>query len=388
MDNLKEFFSIDPGIIFLNHGSFGASPKPVFSTYQSWQARLEKQPVLFLGRELDGLLFIAREKLGEYLHASPNDLVFIPNATHGVNIIARSLNLAQGDVILTTDHEYGACEYAWEFVCNQAGVEFRRQKISLPLVSDEQIVEEFWQGVDERTRIIYLSMITSPTAIRLPIEEICARAKEFGITTVIDAAHAPGQINMDLEKLNADIVFGNCHKWMLCPKGAAFLFVRNELQNSIKPLVVSWGSHPTTETTTGSRFIDNLQWTGTRDPAASLSVPAAIEFMGEHHWDEVRIKCHDILRIAISNICDLVQMEPLYSLDSKYFSQMGIAPIPISDLIKLKSELYDQYKVEVPFIQWNGRQFVRISVQGYNSIDDLEVLIKGLSELLPKVGKE
>jgi isopenicillin-N epimerase len=342
MENLKELFLIDPDIIFLNHGSYGATPKPVFSNYQSWQTRLEKQPVLFLGRELDEMLFDAREKLGNYLHASPNDLVFIPNATHGVNIITRSLSLKPGDEILSSDHEYGACEYSWEFVCNQSGAVYKRQKISLPLVSDEQIIEEFWGGVRDRTKIIYLSMSTSPTAIRLPIEKICKRANEYGITTVIDAAHAPGQVEMDLEKMGADIVFGNCHKWMLSPKGAAFLYVRKELQHRIQPLVVSWGSHATNETTTGSKYIDKLQWTGTRDPAASLSVPAAIQFMEEHHWEDVRMKCHEILCNAISTICDLVQMEPLYPLDSRFFVQMGIAPIPVSNLTKLKSLLYDQ----------------------------------------------
>jgi isopenicillin-N epimerase len=387
MENLKDLFLIDSDIVFLNHGSFGAIPKSVFLTYQSWQARLERQPVLFLGRELDGLLYEARKKLGIYLNASADDLVFIPNATHGVNIVARSLKLDPGSKILTSDHEYGACDFTWEFVCSKTDVKYVHQSIRLPVHSEEEIFEEFWQGVDADTKVIYLSMISSPTAIIMPIKRICQKARENGIISVIDAAHAPGQIKMDLNDLGADIVFGNCHKWMLSPKGAAFLYVRKELQKMIEPLIVSWGSHATKETTTVSTFIDNLQWTGTKDPAAYLSVPAAIQFMAEHNWERVCADCHNKLRIAIDKVCDLYTMEPLYSTDSRLFAQMGIAPLPGSNLVDLKKNLYDDYKVEVPFIQWNEHQFVRISIQGYNSIEDIDTLLQGLSVLLPRMKK-
>jgi len=384
-ENLKELFMIDPGIIFLNHGSFGATPKPVFSIYQSWQSRLERQPVLFLGRELDGLLSEARKILGEYLNVSSEDLVFIPNATQGVNIVARSLSLDPGDMVLTSDHEYGACDYTWEFNCAKTGVQYVHQSLSLPVVSDEKLIEEFWQGVTERTKVIFLSMITSPTALKMPVEQICFRARQSGIITVIDAAHAPGQINIDVEKLGADIVFGNCHKWMLSPKGAAFLYVRKEIQPMIEPLIVSWGSHATSDTTTGSRFVDNLQWTGTKDPSAFLSVPAAIQFMQEHQWENVRVTCKNMLRQAITNICDITTLDPLYPLESNFYTQMGIAPLPESNLKMLKTLLYDKFKLEVPLIQWHDRQFVRISIQGYNTLDDIEILVKGLKALLPEV---
>ena len=385
MQSFKDYFLLDPDVIFLNHGSFGATPKPVIEAYQSWQLRLERQPVLFLGRELDGLLRESRIVLGGYFNSDADDLVYIPNATHGVNIIAHSLGLKPGDEILTTDHEYGACDYTWDFVCGKTGTKYIHQPIPLPVHSEEEIVNQFWLGVTPLTKAIYLSHITSPTALRLPVEQICKRAKEAGILTIVDAAHSPGQIPVDLQALDADIIFGNCHKWLLNVKGSAFLYVRRELQHLIEPLIVSWGYNPTPETTTGSRFIDLLQWTGTKDPTAALTVPTAIQFMQEHNWNEVRGECHMILRQAIGRICDLTDMPPLYPLDSDFYSQMGIAPLPPSNLAVLKRLLYDEYKIEIPLIQWQDRQFVRISVQGYNTQEDIDALLNALQVLLPQV---
>lgn len=385
MKDLKSLFMLDPEIIFLNHGSFGATPRPVFEAYKSWQARLENQPVLFLGRELPELLFEAREKLGLFLNAAAKDLVFIPNSTYGVNIVARSLLLEPGDQILTSDHEYGACDNCWEFVCAKTGAIYIHQHIPLPVLSDELIVEEFWKGVNHQTKVIYLSMITSPTALRMPVEKICQLARNKGILTIIDAAHAPGQVLVDLQLLGADIVFGNCHKWMLAPKGSAFLYVRPEIQKIIDPLVVSWGFHTTPEKTTGSRFIDILQWTGTNDHSAFLSVPSAIEFMQDNDWNEVRSDCNNLLRIAINNICEYFNLESLYPIHSHFFAQMGIAPLPKLNINLLKALLYSECKVEIPLIQWGDHRFVRISVQGYNSISDIETLMSGLTMLIPQV---
>jgi len=383
MANLKELFLLDPNVTFLNHGSFGATPKPVFTAYQDWQRRLERQPVLFLGREIDGHLRQSRQVLGEYLHADADDLVYIPNATHGVNIVARSLALQPEDEVLTTDHEYGACDYTWEFVCKKKGAAHIRQHIPLPVHTEEEIVEQFWQGVTPRTKVIYLSHITSPTALRLPVMQICQRARQAGILTLVDGAHAPGQISLDMEAVGADFYTGNCHKWLLSPKGAAFLYARREVQPLVEPLIVSWGYHATAETTSGSQFIDYLQWTGTKDPAAALAVPAAIQFMRDHHWDEVRRECHALLRQAVERICALTDMPLLYPLDSNFYSQMAIAPLPATaDLAVLKSRLYDEYKVEVPLIQWQDRKFIRLSIQGYNTPSDVDALLEALGEIL------
>ena len=382
MSSLKGYFLLDPHVVFLNHGSYGATPRPVFETYQGWQLRLERQPVLFLGREFNQLMYEARSILGAYLHVDADDMVFIPNATHGVNIIAHSLHLQPGEEILTTDHEYGACDFTWDFICSKTGARYIHQPIPLPVHSKDEIVDRFWQGVTPQTRVIYLSHITSGTALRLPVEEICQRARNAGILTVVDVAHSPGQIPVDLLALGADAATGNCHKWMLAPKGSAFLYVRPEIQHLVEPLVVSWGSHPTPEFTTGSRFVDLLQWTGTRDPAAALTVPAAIQFMREQDWEYVRLNCHQLLRQAIERVCELTDLQPLYPLDSDCYSQMGIAPLPPCDPAVLKSRLYDEYKIEIPVIQWQDRQFIRISIQGYNDQADVDALIHALTTLL------
>jgi isopenicillin-N epimerase len=385
MSHIKNQFLLTPDVIYLNHGSFGATPKPVMEVYQKWQIRLENQPVKFLGREINELQLDARIVLGSYLNAAVDDLVFIPNATAGANLIARSLHLTQDDEVLATNHEYGACDYAWEFACQKNGSRYIRQPIPLPIQREEETCEQFLKGVTQRTKVIYLSHITSPTALRLPVKQICQQAKELNILTVVDAAHSPGQIPVDLLDLGADVVFGDCHKWMLSPKGAGFLYVRPEIQNIIEPLIVSWGYHATAEIATGSQFIDYLQWTGTHDPSAYLSVPAAIQFMQENAWDKIQKKSYELLRSTIERICDLVKMEPLYPLDSDFYIQMGIAPLPNSDLGLLKRRLYDEYKVEVPLIQWEDHQFIRISVQGYNTQDDLDKLSSALEVLLPEV---
>ena len=384
MSKLKEYFQLDPEIVFLNHGSFGATPKPVFEAYQNWQRRLERQPVLFLGREFNTLMRESCLALGEYLNADADDLVYIPNATHGVNIIARSLNLQPGDEVLTSDHEYGACEYTWELICNKAGANYIHQPIPLPVHTNEEIVEQFIKGIAPRTKVVYISHITSSTALCLPVEMICHRANDLGILTIVDAAHSPGQMPFDLQQLGADIVFGNCHKWMLAPKGSAFLYVRRELQELIEPLIVSWGYHASPEMATGSHFIDLLQWTGTKDPAAALAVPTAIQFMRDHDWEQARCQSHSLLRQAIERICELTGMSPLYPLESDFYYQMGIAPLPLSNLPVLKSRLYDEYKIEVPFVQWQDKQFIRISLQAYNDQEDVDKLLSALKMLLPQ----
>ena len=384
MQNLKEQFLLDQEVVFLNHGSYGATPRPVFEAYQNWQKRLERQPVLFLGREFNGLMKESRQSLGSYLNTDADDLVYIPNATHGANIIARSLNLQPDDEILTTDHEYGACDYSWEFNCGKAGAKYVRQPVPLPVRSEAEIIEQFLSGITPRTKAVYFSHITSSTALCLPVRQISRRVREMGLLSIVDAAHAPGQVAVDLQELGADIVFGNCHKWMLAPKGSAFLYMRREFQHLIEPLIVSWGYNPTPEIATGSRFVDLLQWTGTKDPSAALAVPAAIQFMKENDWETVRNRCHLLLRQALERIGELTGLPPVVPPDSVFFGQMGIGPLPVLDPSVLKSRLYDEYKIEVPVVQWQDKLFIRISVQAYNDQADIDALLRALTVLLPQ----
>ena len=382
---LKDLFLLDQNVIFLNHGSFGACPRSVFKTYQTWQRRLENQPVNFLGNELNELLYKTRKILGNHINAPPEDLVFIPNATHGVNIIAHSLKLAPGDEILTTDHEYGACNLTWKFICEKTNAIYKQQPIKMPIKSIEEIVENIWRAVTPHTKLIFLSHISSPTSVKFPIEDICKRARNSGILTLIDGAHAPGQIHLDLTQIGADFYTGNCHKWMMSPKGAGFLYARPDVQQLIEPLVVSWGYQSHTMPPRESTFIDYLQWSGTCDPSAYLSVPAAIKFMKQNNWDDVREECHGLLRSAIEQICNYTGMEPLYSLDSHLYNQMGTIPIPKqSDITALKYRLYNDYKIEIPCIEWNDKHFIRLSIQGYNTSAEIDLLIRALSSLIPQ----
>jgi isopenicillin-N epimerase len=374
-----EHFQVRPDITFLNHGSFGACPRPVFETYQEWQRLLETDPVEFLGRRLDVMLSEAREQLATYLGTQADQIVFVRNATFGVNIIARSLMLEPGDEVLATDHEYGGADRAWRFTCGQHGVHYINQPIPLPLESDEAVLEHLWQGVTPRTKVIFISHITSPTALIFPVDKICQRARAAGIITVIDGAHAPGHIPLNLDALKADFYVGNCHKWLCAPKGAAFLYARPERQVLLHPLIVSWGWESLTPGV--STFQDFFGWTGTDDPAAYLSVPAAITFQREHDWDAVRMACHELAAFARQQITALVGSEPLCPDSSHWWGQMCTIPLPDGDAPALQRRLREEWRIEIPIIPWNNHRFIRLSIQGYNSSADVERLLLALQAI-------
>jgi isopenicillin-N epimerase len=382
---LRSQFLLNPEVTYLNHGAFGACPRPVFEAYQRWQLELERQPVEFLGRCSDALLDSARAALAADIHTDADNLIFVPNATLGVNTVARSLALQPGDEILATNHEYGALEYTWQFMCGKTGARYVKHPISLPVTSAEAIVESFWQAVTPRTRVIFMSHITSPTALILPIAEICRRARAAGILTVIDGAHALGQIPVDVTALDVDFYSGNCHKWLCAPKGAGFLYARPEHQALIEPLVISWG-YPDDSPHSGGPFVRQNQWQGTRDIAAFLSVPAAIEFQAAHHWDEVRQQCHSLAVETRQRIADLTGLAPVTPATDEWFMQMFIAPLPTplpnGDMLELKRRLYDEYCIEVPLPVHAGQNYVRVSLQGYNDRTDADTLIAALRALL------
>ena len=396
MNSFKELFILDPQIIFLNHGSFGATPLPVFECYQSWQSELEKQPVAFLGRRAIALMEEARTKLVNYLGAQPDEIVYFPNPTTAINMVARNLSrkadhlasihgirtvLQPGDEILTTNHEYGAMERAWRYICRQTGARYVRQPIPLPLEAPEDFIEHFWQGVNQRTRVIFLSHITSPTALIFPVEAICERARQAGILSIVDGAHAPGQIEVNLQQVGADIYTGACHKWLCAPKGSAFLYVRRELQAWLDPLVISWGYE--SEQPSGSQFIDYHEWQGTRDLAAFLTVPSAIDFQAQHNWQRVRRECHSLAVQARHRINQYLQQEALCS--EQDFAQMFSIQLPEDcDLDKLKDRLYQEYAIEVPLLVWQDMKLLRVSIQAYNTTQEVEILLKALQELIEK----
>jgi isopenicillin-N epimerase len=379
MFNLKRHFLLDPSVTFLNHGSFGATPKPVFREYQRWQRELENQPVEFLGRRHDGLMRESREILAAYLGTQAENLVYTQNVTISMNIVARSLKLGAGDEVLSTNHEYGAMDRTWRFLSKEHGFTYINHPVSLD--SQDDFVESFWRAVTLQTRVIFLSHITSPTATIFPIEMIVQRARERGIVTVIDGAHVAGHIPLHLDSLGADFYGGNLHKWLCAPKGAGFLYARPEMQHLLKPLVVSWGYESLTPS--GSTFIDYNEWWGTRDLAAFLTVPMAIRFQQEHAWAEVRSACHRLAVETWKRIHDLTGQTPLHSDPEIWFAQMTVSTLPTDvDIVALKQRLYDEYRVEIPLIDWHGNKLIRLSVQGYNSSRDTDRLLFALKKLL------
>lgn len=369
-EELKRFYLLDPEITFLNHGSFGACPIPVFERYQAWQRELERQPVLFIGRRQEGLLDAARARLAEFVNVEPQNLVYVTNATVGVNIVARSIALEPGDEILGTSLEYGACDITWQHLCAKAGATYIKQDIPVPFTTQEAIVDALWQGVTPKTKAIYLSHITSGTAVILPVDAICARARKEGILTIIDGAHAPGQIPLDLTAMGVDIYTGNCHKWLQAPKGAAFLYVRPEHQSWIESEPISWGWAREDHT-----FVTRNQGQATRDVSAYLSVPAAIDFQQEHDWPAVRARSHAMLAAFRDRMHAQLGTSPLYPSSPEWFSQMALVTLPsTADRATLHTRLYEEFGIEIPVTGYGDMTAVRVSVQGYVTESDLKTL--------------
>jgi isopenicillin-N epimerase len=379
---LKRLFLLDPDVTFLNHGSFGACPREVFDTLQAWQLEMERNPVAFLARRSGALLAQARAALAEFLDARAEDLVFVPNATTGVNIVARSLALQPGDEVLATDHEYGACEATWERECARTGAVYRRVEIPLPF-ERERFVERMMAAVTPRTRLVFASHLTSTTALVFPVAALCAAARERGLMTLVDGAHAPGQVPLSLRAVGADFYTGNCHKWLCAPKGSAFLHARPEHHETLHATVTSWGylasvqGHTGFDAYTGSTVLERrLQWQGTRDIAAWLSVPAAIAFQHRHAWPAVRARCHALGLALMHRVAARYGLPVIGSNDD--FAQMVPLPVPYPDAEALRARLHDTQRIEVPVTSHAGRTFVRVSVQGYNDAADLQALERAL----------
>lgn len=238
-DIYKPMFSIDPGVTFLNHGSFGACPKIIFDSLINFQRRLENEPVKFLANDIYQLLRESRSALSEYINCAIDDIAFFPNPSTALNTLIRSLDLKKGDQVLTTNHEYGALDRTWNFISKKRGCEYIKLNVEIPFVDKQTIIDSFKQGINKNTKVIFLSHITSATALIFPVKEIIDLARENNILTIIDGAHVPAHIDLDITELDPDVYCGACHKWMCSPKGVAFLYVKKEFQDMIEPLVVS-----------------------------------------------------------------------------------------------------------------------------------------------------
>jgi len=379
---MKSQFLLNPEITFLNHGSFGACPKPILANYQQWQNELERDPVQFIQKKAPIYLQKAKNALGQFIGCDPNDFFFTANPTIAINTIMRSMKLNPGDEILTTNHEYGAMDRTWNFYCEKSGAKYIRQNISVPIQSKESLLDEFWKGYTPKTKIIFLNQISSATAIIFPVKEIIQKAKTLGLITIIDGAHVPGHIDLNLKELDPDFYTGTLHKWMLAPKGCSFLYVKKTVQDQIEPLIVGWGYQ--SENPSNSRFLDYHQHQGTRDISAFLTAPTVIQFLNENNWNAKSSASKELILQHYHRFCDLLGTEPICPVSPEFLGQMCSIPIKTSDPLALKEMLYEQYKIEIPIMKIDHGVFIRISLNAYNDQNDLEILYEALTVIKNK----
>lgn len=375
-------FLLDPAVCFLNHGSYGACPAQVFARYQDWQRKLEWQPVAFCDPGPQTAMNRAvREALGAWLNADPADLVGVVNATEALNIVLLGLDLAQGDEIVTTDHEYGAMNKTLEVLCARTGAVVRRVTVPLPLVDEAAFAGAVLAAFTERTRVLFLSHITSPTALYFPLGRVLAEARARGVLSVIDGAHAPGQIPLDLAALGADVYAGNCHKWLMSPKGAGFLHMARRLQAQVTPRIVShgWqaeGGGPYT----GSTLLDRIEMQGTRDRAAWFTVPDAIAWQAARDWPRVVARCRDLATRTAARVAAMSGFAPLAS-EAFRAPQMASMEIPAGDMPALHDRMLREFGIEMPAVLWNGRCFLRLSVAAYTTEAECDHLVAAMARV-------
>ena len=379
MINFKNLFLLDSDICYLNFGSFGACPKPIMENYISWQYLLEKEPVQFIVTNGNLRLEKSRESLGKYINCLSDELVYVPNPSYAVNIIAKSFNLKKDDEILTTNLEYGACDRTWNYYCQKNEAIYKRQHINLPLINKEKFIEEFFSGLTKNTKAIFISAITSSTALILPVQEICSIAKEKGLITIVDGAHVPGHLPLNLNEIKADFYIGACHKWMMTPKGSSFLYANKSVQNLLDPLVVSWGYQAAKPSK--SQFLDYHQMQGTRDFSAFLTIPSSIEFMEKYNWKEVSNQCRKLVHENAPKFCELLNTIPLSPITSEFIGQMFSIPIKTKDPENMQKYLFEEFKIEIPIMTHNDNVYLRYSINAFNDQKDLDTLFVAVEKI-------
>ncbi|HEY2028206.1 MAG TPA: aminotransferase class V-fold PLP-dependent enzyme [Myxococcales bacterium] len=389
-----KFWTLDPGIVFLNHGSFGACPRAVLDAQSELRARMERQPLQFLARDLEGLLDEARAALAEFVGAGADDLAFVPNATAGVNTVVRSLQFEAGDELLTTNHAYNACANALR-IHEPRGVKVVVAQVPWPLHGSQEVVEAVMAAVTPRTRLVLLDHITSPTGLVFPVQEMVRRLNDRGIDTLVDGAHAPGMLPLNLRELGAAYYTGNCHKWMCTPKGSALLHVRRDKQASIRPLGISHGANA--QRSDRSRFRLEFDWGGTNDPTPYLCIPAALKFFAElipGGFPEVMKRNHALAVKGRKILCDALDLSEPAPEDM--LGSLAAVPLPQGgptgaaghgNWHPLQKTLYEKHRIEVPIMVFPAapHKLVRIAAQLYNDESQVAALASALKhELHPR----
>jgi len=389
--SFAHLWPLDPDVIFLNHGSYGACPREVLDRQTALRDELEAEPVRFLGRELEGRLDAARAALSAFVNADADDIAFVSNATGGVNAVVRSLELRSGDELLTTDHAYAACKNALDYAAGRAGASVVIAPVPFPVQSPDDVVTAVMSRVTPRTRIALIDHITSPTALILPVERIVAELARRGIDTIVDGAHAPGMIPLDLRALGAAYYSGNCHKWLCAPKGTAFLWVRRDRQPQVRPLTISHGASATRASR--SKFRLEFDWTGTSDPTGWLTVPTAIDYLGSllpGGWPALMARNHALALEARRLLCETLGTPA--PCPDEMVGSLASVPMPDGTLSQptwrqrdpIQGGLFDAWGIEVPIFMWPAapRRLVRISAQLYNERAHFERLAEALGKEL------
>ncbi|MFM1941781.1 MAG: hypothetical protein RI897_763 [Verrucomicrobiota bacterium] len=384
---------LDRGVDFLNHGSFGACLREVLAYQRGVRERMERQPVQFFVRDLEELLDEARGVLARFVGVKSRDLVFVPNATHGVNTVLRSLRFRRGDELLVTDHEYNACRNALDFVAGAVGVRVVVARVPFPLRSEEEAFEAIAGRLTRRTRLVLLDHVTSPTGMVMPLERWVPWLAGRGVEVLVDGAHAPGMVPLRLERLGATYYTANCHKWIGAPKGAAFLWVREDRQDGVRPLAISHGANSLRRDR--SRYQVEFGWTGTMDPSAWLSVPVALGAMAglvEGGWVAIRRRNRLLALEGRRLLCEALGVEepcPASMIGSMASVPLpcavgGVPPVSPLYLDPLQDRLLGEEGIEVPIVPWPAypRRLVRVSAQLYNHLGQYERLAGVLKRVL------
>jgi len=382
----KDWFMIDTKSVYLTHGTFGGCLKVAFDNKIKWQQKIESDPFDFLNNHAVNELEYSRNILGEYLNCNHNNLVYFPNPSTALNAVIKSLKLNAGDQVLTSNHEYGSLDRTWQYYAESKGYNYEHINIDIPYNDKSLFLNAFSNAINGKTKIIYLSHITSSTGLVFPVKEICQIARENNILSIIDGAHAPGQIEVNISDIKPDIYVGACHKWMCSPKGASFLYASQTIQNLIEPLVISWGWK--SETPGKSQFLDYHQYQGTNDISAYLTIPEIVNFFKEKKWGDVQKKCHNLVLDFLNN--NMTALEPC-STNPNHLAQMlsfkinkkshlvkKIFDNPL-EIIEAQNKIYNYNKIRIPIILWNKEVYSRLSIQAYNNPNDLNRLLDMLN---------
>ena len=371
---LRPLWHLDPDCHFLNHGSFGATPRHVLAAQHAWRLKMERQPVHFMGSELPQALRGAAARLAEFLGTTQHRIALVENATGAVNAVLRSIRWNHGDEIVLANHAYPAVRNTVDYLARRHGLLVKQAQIPFPLQDPQQLVQAYCDAITPRTRLAIVDHVFSPLALVTPLEPIVEHCQRQGVAVLVDGAHGPGMLDLELDALGADWYTGNCHKWLFAPKGSAFLYAGPGAEQPLHPCVIS-NFH-------GAGFPAEFDWQGTRDYSGWLAIPAALDFLQAFGAQRYRDWLREQARQAAAMLCERWAVE--LPAPAEAFAAMVTLPWPgteegtVENARRCHDRLWSEHRVEVPVLPINGRLWLRISAQIYNEASDFEALAQAL----------